>query len=121
MPLVDVLSSRTHPLIKASFSSFIQTHLFPENSAKSRAESVEGESRIDFALMNLGVNVPVEFESESESARINIGGDEEVDDGCGGDEEDNREDEEVEDFGGVGGGWRSWCDFKNTAPGMLFI
>src|SRR5271167_2636675 len=60
---VEPLSSVTHPLTKASFSSLSQTHRFPENSAKSRAESVERESReaeLCCDLMNLGVNVPVE-------------------------------------------------------------
>ena len=42
---VDPLSSVTHPLTKASCSSLTQTHRLPENSAKSRAESVERESR----------------------------------------------------------------------------
>src|SRR5271154_3704544 len=65
---VDPLSSVTHPLTKASFSSLSQTHRFPENSAKSRAESVERESReaeLCWVLMNLGVNVPVEGLRES--------------------------------------------------------
>ena len=65
---VDPLSSVTHPLTKASLSSLSQTHRFPENSAKSRAESVDRESReaeLCWVLMNLGVNVPVEGLRES--------------------------------------------------------
>src|SRR5579862_6127044 len=67
------LSSVTHPFTNASFSSFSHTHLFPENSAKSRAESVECELLVaSSVLMNFGVNVPVDPKG-ADSVRVCLG------------------------------------------------
>lgn len=59
---VDPFSCVTHPLTNAWWSSLSHTHRLPENSARSRAESVEVRLSLVFVieLMNLGLKVPVD-------------------------------------------------------------